>query len=138
MPLHENALLRPNPLGDYQDLLKRQVYAGRPTPGYKPIPTSTKEGIWNFSNSTTMADPGNGKFRIDNATVSLAANISISYITDGGTDATNAFKSLAIGDVVNVQDQGNSANWARFTIGPTGITNNTTWFQLPVTYVTGG
>src|SRR5262245_41594853 len=59
---------------------------------------TTSTGYWRFSTTTTMADPGAGKLRFDNATIASAANLAISVTTDHGTDATRVLASLVIGD----------------------------------------
>src|SRR5262245_3115147 len=88
-------------------------------------------GIWRFDTTTTMSAPGSGHVRFNNATVTAATAIAIHATTDAGTDASNLLKTLTTGDGIYIQDQGNSANWVRYDI--TGaVTNNTTWFQIPV------
>src|SRR5262245_5736031 len=123
----------------FPPLADNQVWIGRTNnvPIAGALPVSTKEGFWRFATSTVMADPGTGKFRFNVATPSTATAMAISAITDRGTDVTNALKALVSGDTVQVQDQDNSANWARYTLSGPAV-NNTTWFQLPFTYISGG
>src|SRR5262245_8274975 len=96
--------------------------------------TTTTTGYWRFdATSTTMADPGSGKLRVNNATPSSATLLAISKTTDPGTDASQLLASLANGDQLYIQDQGDATKWIRY--GVTGAsTNNTTWFQVPVSY----
>jgi hypothetical protein len=98
--------------------------------------TSSTEGLWNFSTSTTIADPGSGKLRVNNATVSAATQMAISVTTQPGTDVTNVFKACQTGDQIMVQDRSNSANWIRYTVA-SAPTNNTSWFLIPITFVSG-
>jgi hypothetical protein len=98
--------------------------------------TSSTEGLWNFSTSTTMADPGSGKLRINNATGSAATQMAISVTTQSGTDVTNVLKASQAGDQIVIQDKSNAANWIRYTVS-SAPTNNTSWFQIPLTYVSG-
>lgn len=96
-------------------------------------PTS---GLWQYNTNTTMADPGNGTIRTDD-TPAASTTMAISVITRGGVDATRTLQTLSTGDVLFAQEKSNSANWGRYTI--TGApTNNTTWFEIPVSYVAGG
>ena len=98
--------------------------------------TSSTEAFWNFSTSTTMADPGSGKLRINNATGSAATQTAISVTTQPGTDVTNVLALLRAGDQIIIQDKSNAANWIRYTVGSTP-TNNASWFLIPVTFVSG-
>jgi hypothetical protein len=100
-------------------------------------PVSTSEGIWNFATNNTMADPGSGKFRTNTTAFSTATAIAISNITSQNVDRTNLLTELKSGDIVTIQDKANAANFARYTVGAPA-TNNTTWFQIPVSWVTGG
>jgi hypothetical protein len=105
--------------------------------GFFILPRATTEAIWRFdATSTTMADPGLGKVRIDNASASLATALALSKTTDPGTDMTAFLRSLVSGDSLSVQDQDNSANWVRYTINAAPV-NNTTWWQLPLMFVSG-
>jgi Major tropism determinant N-terminal domain/Domain of unknown function (DUF4082) len=100
--------------------------------GWHALPVSTREGIWSFSTTTTMTDPGSGKLRFNAATPASVTALALSKLTDSGIDATNTLKTLTTGDAVQVQDQSNAANWIRLKLtGP--VVNNTSWFQLPVT-----
>ena len=92
---------------------------------------STREGLWTYKTTTTMADPGSGSFRANNAAFTASTALAISNLTSGGTDATNVIKALVPGDVIAIQDQSNAANWIRYAV--TGaVVNNSTWFQIPV------
>src|SRR5262245_11471369 len=56
--------------------------------------TSSTTGFWNFATSTTMADPGNGKLRFNNGTITAASQLAISVRTSPGTDVTPLLRSL--------------------------------------------
>lgn len=96
-----------------------------------------------FDTTTSMADPGTGDIRLDNATVASATNIAISALTnDSGNpnirtfiaawdDSTNTNRGT-----IYIRELGSPANFAVFTISG-ALTDNTTWLQIPVTYVTG-
>src|SRR5262245_19145950 len=129
-------------------VLAGRVSAGAAAPGEVTVGTglalsagvlsaiSTTLGIWRFDTTTTMAAPGSGHIRFNNATVTAATALAIHATTDAGTDASNLLKTLTTGDGIYIQDRGNSANWVRYDI--TGaFTNNTTWFQIPVAIHTG-
>src|SRR5262245_17984930 len=99
-----------------------------------PGPPVSSTGYWNFVAATTASDPGSGKLKFNNAVVASATASYLSDTTSAGTDATQVLSSLRTGDTVYVQDRGNSANWARFTLSG-GPTDNGAWFTLPVTHV---
>jgi hypothetical protein len=100
--------------------------------------SSSAEGTWSYTaGNNTMADPSNGKFRTDQSTFSTSANIAVSTRTYDNIDRTNLLANLKINDTVELQDKGNAANYARYELRATP-TNNSTWFQLPVTFIAGG
>jgi len=89
-----------------------------------------------FSTTTTMADPGSGNVRFNNATVASVTAIAIDDLDGNGVDqsayialwddSTNTIKGTLVfrtggGDV------------ATFNI--TGLTDNTGWFEVAVTHV---
>src|SRR5262245_25391726 len=47
---------------------------------------TTAEGVWRYSTSTTIADPGSGKFRLNTGAGSTSTHVAFSATTDGGTD----------------------------------------------------
>jgi len=94
--------------------------------------TDTRSGVWRYSNNTTMADPGSGAFRLNAATFAATSQIALDILTDGSVDVSNFLKTLVSGDIIQFQDQSNSANWARYHLSG-APTNNTGWFLLPVT-----
>jgi hypothetical protein len=124
---------------NFPALLDGQVWQG--VTGSVPIPAampvSTKEAFWRYDASIVMADPGAGKFRGNASTPAASTVLAISATTDGNTDVSNALKALTVGDTVQIQDKNDSTNWARFTLSGAPV-NNGTWFQLPLTYVSGG
>ena len=91
---------------------------------------------WNFSTTTTMADPGSGIMRFNNATLasvtaialddlnSAAADISAYVVT--WDDATGSVKGT-----ITVR-QG-TANFAIFNV--TGLTDNAGWTEVAVTHL---
>lgn len=97
---------------------------------------------FNFDSSTSMADPGAGDFRLNNATLSsvTAAAIDDQSAASGNPDVS-AFVltwddgSSAIRGHLIIRDTTAPENFAVFTI--TGAsTDNAGWTQLALTYVT--
>lgn len=97
--------------------------------------------LWTFATSTAMADPGNGLYRTNNATLSNVTAIAISSINtaSGPVDvsdyinywgsSTNANKGY-----INLR-QADGITWAIYQI--TSVVDNGTWLQLNVTYSAG-
>ena len=100
--------------------------------------------LYTFSNSTTMADPGTGVLRFDNATISSVTNIAFdaSSADTGNPDISDfiatfddSTNTTTAGHLI-IRKVGTPEFFAIFSI--TGsVTDNTDWLQLGVTYVTG-
>lgn len=87
---------------------------------------------WKFSNITTVADPGAGKFRINAATRASATVLVIDDITDGGTNISNFVPLLQTGDLVFIQDQDNATSHVRYRVSG-AATNNSGYWTIPIT-----
>jgi hypothetical protein len=99
--------------------------------------------LWDFDDSVTMADPGAGNFRLNNATIASATSVAISATnSDAGTpdlsdwiadwdSSTNTVKGT-----VYFTDIEDPANTAIFNITGT-VTDNTDWLQFTIAYVDG-
>jgi hypothetical protein len=96
-----------------------------------------------FDSTITMADPGAGDFRLDNAS---PASATAAAVSDNSADAGNPDVSAAVlawDDSTNavrgtlyIKQIADPANFAIYNI--TGAsTDNTGWTQLALTYVTG-
>lgn len=94
---------------------------------------------WTFSSSTTMADPTTANLRLNNAALASVTQIAISDLSAnvGNPDLgawldtwDNAGGSNS-GSIFIFKDNG---NFAIYNVNST-VTDNTTWHQVPVTYV---
>ena len=92
---------------------------------------------WNFDSATTMADPGNGDLRMNNGTVSSVTAIAVDDLDAGGTDRSAFVVTWDDSSSTNkgtlIITDGTSGAWAIFSV--TGLTDNSGWTQLAVTYV---
>jgi len=95
-----------------------------------------------FDNTTSMADPGSGDVRYNNATPASVTNIAISNTYSGGSDISDFIASWD--DVANagtrahlVIKKANTAGTFQVFKVTGAITDNTTWLQIPVTHVAG-
>lgn len=85
-------------------------------------------GVWQFDDTTTMADPGDGNFRNNNATVGSVTAIAVADETKPGTDAGNILSALASGDQLYIQNSEDANEFLIFDI--TSNTDNTGWHEL--------
>ena len=88
---------------------------------------------WTFDNSsTTMADPGSGKFRLNNSDQGLATALAISKNTsNGGKDLHSILSDLDLGNILIVQDYSDVAKFIVCEISGVVI-DNTDWFEIPI------
>lgn len=94
---------------------------------------------WLYASSTTMADPGTGNFRLNNAALASATQIALSALTaDSGNPNLRTF--MQTWDASNHNPRGiiriekNATNFV--LLGINGAkTDNTTWLQYPVTVI---
>lgn len=101
---------------------------------------------WKFASSTTMADPGTGLVRFNNATPASITQIALSYELSNNSNPnylnyilTWDDSSSPVKGVLILTNVGVPGSFCVFQInGP--IVNNTTWVQIPVTFIgnTGG
>jgi len=105
------------------------------------IPRGTDAGMrYAFESSTSMAAPASGGLRLNNAALAsvtaIAVNatnadaVDVSDFVATWDDSTNAVKGY-----VEVRKEGSGAVLGLYQI--TSVTDNTTWLQLAVTYVSG-
>jgi hypothetical protein len=103
------------------------------------VPRGADAGIkWLYDSSTSMADPGSGDIRFNNATLSSVTAVAVSATGSGSDvsdyvatwdDSTNTVK----GHVIVREEAGAVA--AIFSVS--SVTDNTDWLQVAVTYVAG-
>lgn len=98
---------------------------------------------FNFDSSTTMADPGTGDFRLNNATISSATAIAVDALSAvaGNPDVSDAIavwgaSTNSIKGQIKITKVGTPATFAVFNI-TSAVTDNTGWLQIAVAYVAG-
>lgn len=105
------------------------------------IPRGADAGLcFNFESSTSMAAPAAGGVRLNNATLSSVTAIAINAADAGAIDvsdfvATWDDSTNAVKGYLELRKEGSGAVEGIFQI--TSVTDNTTWLQLAVTYVSG-
>jgi len=97
---------------------------------------------WTYSSTTTMADPGVGLLRLNNATPASVTAIAIDDQTaqSGNPDYSATIVTWDDSTSTNkgtlkISKSNNPAIFAIYTI--TGLTDNSGWSELAVSYVTG-
>ena len=97
---------------------------------------------YTFDSSTSMADPGAGDVRFDNATVASVTNLAIDATSadTGNPDISDLIASIDDGTntshegFVTIRKSGTPATFAVFSVTGT-VVDNTGWLQIPVTHV---
>lgn len=96
--------------------------------------------LWNFSNTTTMSDPGSKNIRLDNSDYSLAGNIAISATEFSGGDVSDAVASWngstdpIKGNLIVRGGVGSSA-FAIYQV--VAVSDNGTWLQAQINFLSG-
>ncbi len=100
---------------------------------------------YTFDNSTSMADPGTGDIRLNNATLASVTNIAIDATSadTGNPDVSDLIASIDDGTnsthegYIFVRKSGTPATFMAYSV--TGaIVDNTGWLQIPVTHSASG
>jgi hypothetical protein len=97
---------------------------------------------YNFSDTTTMADPGASTLRLDNATIASVTNIAFDATSadNGAPDVSDFIASWSAGTnnthegYITIRKVGTPATFIVYSL--TGaVVDNTGWLQTPVTFV---
>lgn len=96
---------------------------------------------WLFATSTTMADPGTGNFRLNNATIGSATQLAISALSgDSGNPNLDTFIATWANSTHNprgfIRIEKDATHFAIFGVN-SALTDNTTWLEIPVTFING-
>lgn len=93
-------------------------------------------GFWRYDSNTTMADPGAGAFRTNNAAPASVTSLALSDISYRGGDLSNILGQLASGDRIYMQSTNDGSEYLVLNIS--GVTDNGTWFQIDGTVNSSG
>lgn len=98
---------------------------------------------FNFDSSTSMADPGTGDFRLNNATIASATAMAIdaTSASTGNPDVSDAIATWGastntVKGQIKITKVGTPATFAVFNI-TAAVTDNTGWLQITIAYVSG-
>lgn len=96
----------------------------------------TNLAYWRFSTVTTMADPGNGYFRLNNATVSSVTAIALKHIDASDTDVLRILHMTAASSTNTFFTISKAADPTKVAIyKATANTDNTSWDSVTCAHV---
>lgn len=105
-------------------------------------PQGDKGGLrFNFSDTTTMSDPGSGTVRFNSGTIGSVTAIAIDDLAYGGADVSAYILSwddgnpTTKGSIIFKSNVNSTSTYAIFNL--TSLTDNAGWTELAVTYVSG-
>lgn len=84
-----------------------------------------------FDNNTTEADPGAGRFRLDNSVKALSSAMFVSNITEGGIDVDAIYDEVDPGDVFIISQESDPSR--NLHVSVTTVTDNGTWHKFDYT-----
>lgn len=105
------------------------------------IPRGADSGMrYAFESSTSMAAPASGGARLNNATLASVTAMAVNATNSDGVDvsdfvATWDDSTSTVKGYVEVRKEGSGAVLGLYQL--TSVTDNTTWLQLALTYVSG-
>lgn len=96
---------------------------------------------WLFDSTTTMADPGTGDLRFNNATLASVTALAISGLSADSSNpdvsdfvATWAASNHSIRGTVTIRKSGSPSTFAIYSVNG-ALTDNGAWLQVPVAHV---
>lgn len=101
-----------------------------------PAAVAPLTGEWQYDDTTTQADPGNGNFRTDNNTVGSVTELYINDETKPGTDAGNILAAVASGDQIYLQNKEDASEFLVFDV--TANIDQTGWHEIQGTVNASG
>jgi len=100
-----------------------------------PPVTQGLSGTWNYKATSGTTDPGTGNLAPD--VVGAPTIDRFSRWTVPGTDAQNVFLTIAVGDVLVLQQKTDATKWAKQQVSAP-VVDHGTWFEVPITTIAGG
>src|SRR5262245_37671029 len=97
--------------------------------------TQALSGVWNYKATGGMTDPGTGNLAPD--VVGAPTIMRFSTYTVDGTDTRNIFLTMAVGDILVVQQKTDATKWAKEQVRAP-VVDHGTWFEVPITTLAGG
>ena len=120
---------------------KGEQGAGSTVPGDKGAQGDKAGIVYQFSNATAMSDPGIGKFRYNNTSISSVSAIAIDLADISSNDLSNFISTWddsnsAVDGILEIKSNDNTdTTLSIFQV--TAVASNSGWFQLTVQNGTG-
>src|SRR5262245_9967219 len=131
-------LIYPGPTGA-QGPIGAQGPAGAPgaagAPGPPGVSNSAYSATWRWT--TTAVPDTSGRVTVNNTTWSSVTSVMLNELTLGGTDASNGFPKVKVGDYWYLQSKADATKWAKFQVTSPGVDNGV-WWSWAVSYVSSG
>ena len=89
---------------------------------------------YRFDTATTATDPGNSKFKLNNATLASVTNIYVNDSTVAAFDIGTLAGFLVAGNRIYIQENDDSSRAALFQVSGAAV-DHTGWWTIPVTVV---
>ena len=86
---------------------------------------------WRFSTTTTEADPGNARFRLNNATQENSTFLYMDDIDKQGVDMGNLISKLKNGDLIYIQEKADASRAILFEVNG-DPTDQVGWWKVPI------
>jgi hypothetical protein len=86
---------------------------------------------WRFSSATDATDPGNGKFKLNNATQNLSTAMYVDDLNRQGVDMGLLISRLNTGDIIYIQERDDSSKALLFEVSASA-TDNVGWWTIPL------
>jgi len=86
---------------------------------------------WRFSTETSAVDPGNARFRLNNATQNLSTALYVDDVNRQGLDMGLLISRLNEGDIIFIQERDDSDRALLFEVSASA-SDNTGWWTIPI------
>jgi len=93
--------------------------------------------LFTFDSSTTASDPTSGKLRFNNSTPASITQMYISDTSGEGLNLTDVINNLSTGQQLLIRQQDDATKAIVVEVSST-VTDNGSWFTVPITYKSVG
>lgn len=94
------------------------------------------EQVWQYDDDTGDADPGSGKFRLNNSDPDLATQIFISDESELGLDVSVLIQLVTAGNAIFVQETEDAQHAKLYSVSG-ALVDAGSYFKIPVTFEQG-
>jgi hypothetical protein len=98
---------------------------------------SAGAGAFRYNSNTTMADPGSGNMRLNDASQVAVTEVAVSATNRSGNDVSNLLALLDVGNTIFMQEAGDGSKSQVYDVTAPAVDNGT-WLQISVAHVQQG